>query len=103
MNLRDFPFDMDDIKVKFRTYSSWSTFDGESWGSCPKGKTYRLRQIREKGEGRWLDMYWSGRIAEWKLQDVPTAITEQPQNVLGLEATEITLSLHVTRMAGFYF
>ena len=98
MELRDFPFDMDRIELHFRTYSTWETRDGELSGSAPGAKTYRVRQVREPGEGKWLVLdQWSGALAEWELHGVSTKIEELPPIVQGEEITVVPVSLHVTR------
>ena len=103
MNLRDFPFDMDDITIMFATRSHWSTFDGETGGDVAKGMTYRLRQIREEVEGKWLDLSWSGRIGECELHGVSTRVDELSTSAQGQDQTDVVLSFHVTRKSAFYF
>lgn len=105
MDLRNFPFDMDQIDLQFCTLSNWTSFDGERCGQARPhaGRAYRLRQIQRNGEGKWLKMYWSGHIAEWKLHGVSTAITEQPVSASGFEETTMQLGFHVTRKSGYYF
>jgi hypothetical protein len=103
MDLRSFPFDMDKIELDFRTYSGYSTYDGKRSGQMAKGKSYRLRQIREPGEGKWLDLLWSGQIGEWTLHGVSTSITEEPPAAAGFERIVLPLSLHVTRNSAYYF
>lgn len=56
---------MDKIELEFYTNSYNSTFDGERSGSTAQAKSYRMRRIREQGEGQWLDLLWSGVIGEW--------------------------------------
>jgi hypothetical protein len=103
MDLRSFPFDMDKIEVDFATYSDYLTYDGERSGSMAKGKSYRLRQIREPGEGNWLLLGWSGLIGEWTLHGVSTKIVEEPPLAMGMEGTKLPVSFHVTRNSAYYF
>ena len=97
MELHNFPFDVDDIELQFRTYSAWETRDRQLYGVAPGAKTYRVRQVREPFEGKWLALKWSGVIAEWQLHGASTKIYEEPASVTGSEVTLIPISLHVTR------
>mmetsp|Transcript_74685 Transcript_74685/g.211004 ORF Transcript_74685/g.211004 Transcript_74685/m.211004 type:complete len:409 (+) Transcript_74685:64-1290(+) len=103
MDLRAFPFDMDRIELLFYTSAHWLTRNGENSGSATKGKTYRVRHIREPGEGKWLNLLWDGGIEEWNLHGVSTRILEKPPNPQGQEHTDVPLSFHVTRKSGYYF
>jgi hypothetical protein len=104
MDLRSFPFDMDKIELQFATASHYTTLDDERSGLVPKGKSYRVRQTQELGEGKWVDLRWSGMIAEWTLHGVSTNIQELPPNaVSGPDDTFVSLSLHVTRNSAYYF
>lgn len=67
MELDDFPYDTHDLKVQFVTLSLWSTNDGSRKGALAKGKSYRCRQIREKGEGKLLLFKFDGNVLEWDL------------------------------------
>ena len=108
MQLRNFPFDMDRIEVQFRTTSHWQSLDNKHCGATAQGKTYRLRQTREHGEGKWLNIGWSGALGEWILHGISTKIEEHQQvdseNAERTRAyTNIPLSLHVSRRHSYYF
>jgi hypothetical protein len=104
MDLQAFPFDTDSIEFTFRTLSHWATLDGGQHDSQAKGRTYRLRQIREKDEGQWLGVGWRGQIAEWALHGVSTWIHEYPvSGKPGQEVTEVSINVHVSRKAAYYF
>lgn len=103
MDLRAFPFDMDKIELKFTTSSHYCVNDNTFSGAMAAGKSYRLRPVCEQGEGKQLDLRWSGQIGEWILHGVSTKIEELPVSAHGTEKTMMLLSFHVTRMAGYYF
>jgi hypothetical protein len=103
MDLRSFPFGMDKIELEFFTVSHWSTYDGQRSGQMAKGKSYRLRQIRKPGEGDWLDLRWSGVVAEWRLHGCSTQIKEQSAYAQGQQKPIAPLSVHVTRNSAYYF
>ncbi len=103
MDLRNFPFDMDRIELQFSTYSLWSSLDNEKTGYAMKGRSYRMRPVRELGEGDWLWLGWSGAIGEWSLHGVSTKVEEQPAWANGTQQTNIPVSFHVTRKSSYYF
>ena len=103
MDLARFPFDLDELDLQFNSNSTFWSFDRERFSSLTKGRTYRLRQIREPGEGEWLVRYWDGKVQEWDLLGVSTLINERPPNAFGAETTYVTLSFHVARKSSFYF
>eukprot|EP01050_Picozoa_sp_SAG11_P004525 SAG11_NODE_291_length_11180_cov_102.040155_16_plen_398_part_00 len=103
MDLRDFPFDMDRIEMKFFTCSDWLTYNGERGGNIStKGRSYRLRQVQKPGEGKWLQSL-SFQIGEWELHGISTKIYEAPTHETGFEDTFVPISCHVTRKSGYYF
>jgi hypothetical protein len=103
MDLRDFPFDLDDIELEFRTTSNWESLDSSVKGAAVVGKTYQLCQICVPGEGDWLKMFWSGRIAEFEMQGISSQIHETEISSSGTENTTVTLSVHISRNPGHYF
>jgi hypothetical protein len=110
MELRTFPFDMDNIKLDFLTASDFESLNGERTGSSD-GKTYRLRRISDPGDiglrtcsSTWLTMEgWKGRIAEWTLHGISSNINERPPDASGFEITDVSIGFHVSRRAGYYF
>jgi hypothetical protein len=103
MDLRSFPFDMDRIEMRFFTSSNYITYDGERGGNVPKGRSYRLRQIQDASEGKWLAVKWSGLIGEWTLHGISSKIQESATGDGTFDYTNIPISFHVTRNSGFYF
>lgn len=110
MNLNDFPYDADDVHVLFTTMSRWSTYDQTLHGKCPAGRTYRLRKVGKPGpsgelrvEGKWIRLDKLHSIAEWTLRGISYRLVEKEPNDAGLESTNVHLSFHVTRNAGFYW
>ena len=106
MDLRAFPFDMGSIEMLFYSASHWLSLNGEkqcSGSRATSGKTYRLRQVCEEDEGKWLNFLWSGAIPEWTLHGVSTKIVEKIANPQGQEHTNVPVSFHVTRKARYYF
>ena len=102
MSLHDFPFDVDRVDLQFSCMSHWRSLDGEQLANTPRGRTYRLRPTREKGEGKWLGLYFSSFVPEWRLLGVSTIVDEQPTNANGVDLTQVSFSFHVHRKSGFF-
>lgn len=47
MDLKDFPFDRDDLELKFVTNSNWRVLDESRFGNDPVNRTYFLNPMRE--------------------------------------------------------
>ena len=104
MHLRDFPLDIDDIRITLSTTSTFLLLDESKSGEIPVGKTYRLRPVPKDGsEGNFLHMWWDGTIAEWALHGVSTRIVEHPAAAVGYEKTDVNISFHVSRKSSYYF
>ena len=104
MDLREFPFDMDDIELLFLTTSDWCSYNNKRLGSVASGKkTYRIRPVQEKREGDWLTMYWPGDLSEFDLLGVSTEIKELPKTPSGVENTHLFVAFHAARCSAFYF
>eukprot|EP01043_Picozoa_sp_COSAG02_P066683 COSAG02_NODE_10459_length_1937_cov_1.833515_2_plen_164_part_00 len=107
-NLRaDFPFDLDTIQVIAYTNSHYVLYDESKSGAAPRGRTYRLRPVSartslalddpaEEHEGSWLNLWWSGEVAEWKIYGVSTELDEQAPQDDGSETTNLIISFHVS-------
>ncbi len=105
MDLQQFPFDLDIIDATFWTLSSFKSLNGLHEGNAQAhtGKTYRLRKVRQEGEGSWVALLsWRGAMAEWDILGVSTSIEELPPKVEGIEITQVTLGLHVARRSKYY-
>ena len=104
MDLMDFPFDVDDLDLRFETTSNWETLDGCRSGNLPGKRSYRLRPVQpDRKEGHWLMLGadWSP-ISEWRLHGVSTELNELPPDPQGREWTTLNLRFHASRRSGFY-
>lgn len=103
-NLNDFPFDINCFHVQFCTISDYMTLDESQHGTQLKGKTYRIREIREEGEGKWLRLLWDGSILEWNFLGMSTAIEECPPDPgAGYEQSYVHIGVHLSRNSKYYF
>eukprot|EP01043_Picozoa_sp_COSAG02_P003505 COSAG02_NODE_86_length_39084_cov_17.815724_5_plen_420_part_00 len=102
MDLQAFPFDLDEIEINFRTFSSWETLDRERSGRVDMGPgTYRLRQVCNPGDGQFIGLGFSKRIAQWSFHGVSSLITQQTNN-MGAGSSDVMINLHVSRNARPY-
>jgi len=111
MDLRMFPFDVDEIDIRFESWSHGQTANGENIPFTPGPKAYRLRQsgssgVRLVGEGKFLECsYWDGFIDnEWEIQGLSSKIEDLPLEYgHGHEVTSVVLAFHVSRKSAYYF
>ena len=104
MDLRAFPFDVDDVECGLRTGIHSRLADGTNETVCNSGRLYVARKIQDPNEGSWLNVgQYSGEVDEWTLFGVSTEIDHQKANSQGQQKTEVRLSFHVARGAAYYF
>lgn len=53
MDLRDFPFDNDELEMKFITICNWRTLDGSRFGNDPVKRVYSLEPMLNRKDGEW--------------------------------------------------
>lgn len=53
MDLRDFPFDNDELEMKFITICNWRTLDGSRFGNDPVKRVYTLEPMLNRKDGAW--------------------------------------------------
>lgn len=93
----DFPFDLDTIDVVAYTNSHYVAYNEEKAGVHPTERTYELRQVEKgKGEGSWINLWWNGEVAEWKIHGISTAIDEETAQLDGTKTTKLRISFHVS-------
>jgi len=102
MQLEAFPFDLDDVLFSFETGFIFRAADDSTRGGVTTGGLYTMRKIREAGEGDWISPYFHGKVAEWTLHGVSTAI-EHVTDEMGLHSTDLHFGVHISRGAAYYF
>jgi hypothetical protein len=107
MDLKNFPFDIDDIVIRFFSNSNFESLSGHIKGSKNSGSTYMLRPIYDAPDelhgGKWISMWFDGEISEWRLHGVSTKFQFRPSSTRGLEQSEVFLNFHVSRKSTFFF
>ena len=92
---QDFPFDLDMITVCLYTNSHYVTYDELKEGVVSKGRTYILRQVQDPLEGNWLNLWWNGEVAEWKILGISTMLDEEEEQPDGTATTNFYINFHV--------
>eukprot|EP00039_Didymoeca_costata_P025946 m.14580 g.14580 ORF g.14580 m.14580 type:complete len:377 (-) comp5145_c0_seq1:246-1376(-) len=102
MPLKDFPFDTISVMAHFDSTSTFISWDWTEKGQS-KVPTYKLRRVREEGEGISLAMRWPGNVTEWQLHGIEVEVIEKPPNAQGEIHISCDLLFHLSRKASYYF
>ena len=102
-NATDFPFDIQEVDIRFYTESNWSTPGGETTGLASKERQYCLQDVQEDvGEGTFWWQGWDGSIIEWHLHGYSACTTEKPPSRSGVLGTDVIVRLHISRDSYYY-
>jgi hypothetical protein len=64
MDLEDFPFDADELEMKFISISNWRTLDGTRYGNNPCSRIYTLHPMLKRKDVPFLILGWGGTYAD---------------------------------------
>lgn len=103
MQLESFPFDLDDIIMSFESGYMFRAADNSTVAAVTEGHLYTVRKIRKSGEGKWINPYFHGHIAEWTLHGVSTVIENYVDPADGLGMADLHIAVHISRGAAYYF
>jgi len=69
MNLKDFPFDKDDLELKFISICNWRTLDESRHGNDPCSQVYTLTPMLKKKHTNvpFFLLGWGGKVNEFKM------------------------------------
>ena len=67
MSLKDFPFDNDDLEMKFISICNWRTLDGSRQGNDPVKQVYFLKPILDRSDVPFFLLGWGGKVNEFKM------------------------------------
>jgi len=102
MNLRDFPFDNDELEFKFVSMCNWRTLDGSRFGNDPVKRTYKLEPMLDKKGTEFFFLGWGGKINEFSIlgwsHDVQNPPIHEPNKPIIFQ-----FDIHMTREAQFYY
>ena len=104
MNVRKFPYDLDDITLDMWTASSYRTNDGSLSSTLAKGRNYDLREMSPKlGEGKWISMTVK-ELPEWDILGVATKTKSTPAlgDTGGQLTSDFSLRIQVARKTSYY-
>ena len=101
MELHDFPFDVQQLRIYLETISHWRQLDSARWGSSPRGYSYVLQPVSRPSEGRLMWLMWDGTIYEWRFHSYSVRLS-RVLNPAGFTATRLELTLHIHRKFEHY-
>ncbi|EJK62710.1 hypothetical protein THAOC_16664 [Thalassiosira oceanica] len=67
MSLKDFPFDNDDLELKFISICNWRTLDLSRHGNDPVKQVYILKPILDRSDVPFFLLGWGGKVNEFKM------------------------------------
>ena len=101
MELKAFPFDVQQLRIQLETISHWRQLDGTRRGSLPRGYSYIVQPVSRAEEGQLLWLHWDGTIFEWLFHSYSMQLSRSI-NPAGFTATRFELTLHVYRKFEHY-
>lgn len=63
MDLEDFPFDADELEMKFISICNWRTLDGSRYGNDPCNRIYTLHPMLRRNDVKFFILGWGGKFA----------------------------------------
>ncbi|KAL9191060.1 hypothetical protein ACHAXT_000766 [Thalassiosira profunda] len=100
MDLKQFPFDMDDLELKFISICNWRTLDESRHGNDPVNQIYVLRPMHEKKGVDFFLLGWGGKINEFLMlgyTEKTTNTTDDPSKPIVFQ-----FDIHLGRKAQYY-
>mmetsp|Transcript_9062 Transcript_9062/g.25537 ORF Transcript_9062/g.25537 Transcript_9062/m.25537 type:complete len:760 (+) Transcript_9062:112-2391(+) len=102
MNLRDFPFDNDELEMKFITICNWRTLDGSRFGNDPVKRVYTLEPMLNRKDVPFFFFGWGGKVSEFSIlgwsQHVFNPSANDPE-----KAITFKFDIHLVRKAQYYY
>ena len=100
MDLKQFPFDMDDLELKFISICNWRTLDESRHGNDPVNQIYVLQPMHEKKGVDFFLLGWGGKINEFLM----LGYTEKTTNTADDPSKPIVFQfdIHLGRKAQYY-
>ena len=99
MGLKDFPFDSEELSLKFISINNWRTLDQTRHGNDPVNHVYILRPMLDRDDVDFFLLGWGGKIQEFNMLG-------WSQDVKNPEIPSIPIifkfDIHLVRMASFY-
>ena len=82
MDLIGFPFDTDDLEMKFISICNWRTLDGSRHGNDPCNKVYKLCPMENSPGVDFFFLGWGGKVSDKTVANNNTGIAYRPYNLL---------------------
>ena len=100
MDLKEFPFDRDDLELKFTTNSNWRVLDGSRFGNDPVNRVYTLHPINER---KFFEMGTAKKMNEFKITNWSHEIYIPKYKGNELEHIVFEFRFHMVRRSTFYY
>ena len=101
MELKDFPFDIQELGPHFVTISHWRTLDLEKYGSSPAHQLYRLDPVVRESEGTFFRIFFKD-VTEFDLLGKSIQLEEPPVDSAGFKITHLHMKFKFKRISDFY-
>jgi len=100
MDLKDFPFDSDELELKFISICNWRTLDGSRYGNDVCNRTYTLHPMLRRRDVQFFVLGWGGKIPEFQILGWSQKVTT-PYDVA--QPICFKFDFHLVRKANFYY
>jgi len=100
MDLKDFPFDSDELELKFISICNWRTLDGSRYGNDVCNRTYTLHPMLRRKDVQFFVLGWGGKIPEFQILGWSQKVTT-PDDVS--QPICFKFDIHLVRKANFYY
>eukprot|EP00568_Trieres_chinensis_P018429 CAMPEP_0183327788 /NCGR_PEP_ID=MMETSP0160_2-20130417/83946_1 /TAXON_ID=2839 ORGANISM="Odontella Sinensis, Strain Grunow 1884" /NCGR_SAMPLE_ID=MMETSP0160_2 /ASSEMBLY_ACC=CAM_ASM_000250 /LENGTH=390 /DNA_ID=CAMNT_0025495933 /DNA_START=754 /DNA_END=1926 /DNA_ORIENTATION=+ len=99
-DLDDFPFDSDDLKMKFISISNWRTLDGTRFGNDPVKRLYTLCPMLNDHTVDFFTVGWNGKVNEFQILGWNHEVIHPPMQS---KPIIFKFEINITRKANFYY
>jgi len=101
MSLKGFPFDHDELEMKFISICNWRTLDGSRYGNDPVKQIYKLEPMLDLKDVDFFFLGWGGKVPEFTIigwsHDVQNTVLEPSKPII------FKFDIHLIRKAQFYY
>ena len=100
MDLKGFPFDSDELEMKFVSISNWRTLDGNRFGNDPVRRVYTLHPMLYRKDVNFLVFGWMGKVNEFQVMGWSHKVEIPDEAYLPIQ---FQLDFHLVRKSPYYY